>query len=162
MGRVIVLGEVLLVGLRFVFVLLIYIFVWHVLRLMYLELGLAPAQSSRKRPVLVVLDAKNGGAKRGENYPLGENISIGRDNHNDIIINDSHVSARHAVITRQGREWKILDLDSTNGTYVNGLRLTGPHSLRPGDKISIGGVTFKVGWEDASRSPFPYRTGAAR
>ncbi|BCV20973.1 FHA domain-containing protein [Moorella sp. Hama-1] len=155
-------GEILLVGLRFVFVFFIYIFVWHVLKLMYLELGFSPAVRARRRPVLVVLDAKNGGLKRGESYSLGENISIGRDNHNDIIINDSHVSARHAVINQQGGEWQLLDLDSTNGTYLNGQRLTGPHSLRPGDKISIGGVTFKVGWEDASRSPVPYRTGAAR
>ncbi|WP_161952827.1 FHA domain-containing protein [Moorella stamsii] len=159
-------AEILLAGLRFVFVVLIYLFLWHVLRLMYLELGpghtLKRSPAARGRPVLTVLEAKNGNIKRGERYFLGENITIGRDKHNDIVINDIHVSARHAVITRSGEEWQLLDLDSTNGTYVNGQLLTGPQSLRPGDQVRIGGVTFKVGWEDASRRPFPYRTGAAR
>ncbi|WP_406678243.1 FHA domain-containing protein [Moorella sp. ACPs] len=159
-------AEILLAGLRFVFVILIYLFLWHVLRLMYLELGpghyIKRSRGTGGRPVLIVLEAKNGNIKRGERYFLGENITIGRDRHNDIVINDFHVSARHAVITRRGEEWQLLDLDSTNGTYVNGHLLTGPQSLRPGDEVRIGGVTFKVGWEDASRGPFPYRTGAAR
>lgn len=155
--------KLLLAGLRFTFVLLIYLFLWHVLRLMYLELGrqgnLAPA---RNRPVLIALEVKNGGIKRGERYILGENVTIGRDSGNDITINDSHVSTYHAIIKRRGEEWQLHDLGSTNGTFVNDLLLTGPHNLRPGDKVTIGGVTFKVGWEDAWRGYFPYRTGAAR
>lgn len=159
-------ADILLAGLRFVFVVLIYLFLWQALRLMYLEL--APGQArvyphvARSQLVLTVLEAKNGAAKRGERYFIGEKITIGRDTGNDITLNDIHVSSYHAVITRYGENWQLQDLDSTNGTYVNGQLLTGPQSLRPGDQVRIGGVTFKVGWEDASRSPFPYRTGAAR
>lgn len=129
---------------------------------MYLELGKDSSSSGQQRQVLMAVEAKYGGIKRGEKYILGENITIGRDNSNDIIINDSHVSTYHAVIKRKGKEWQIHDLGSTNGTFVNDLLLTGPHCLRSGDKIAIGGVTFKVGWEDAWRGHFPYRTGAAR
>ncbi|WP_258359459.1 FHA domain-containing protein [Moorella sulfitireducens] len=156
--------EFLLAGLRFIFVILIYLFLWHALKLMYLEL--APeykrSRGTTGRPVLTVLETKNPGIKKGERYTLGENITIGRDRQNDIVINDFHISARHAVIVRRGEEWQLLDMNSTNGTYVNGRLLNGPVVLRPGDEVRLGGVTFKVGWEDASRSPFPYRTGATR
>ncbi|MEW8958501.1 FHA domain-containing protein FhaB [Moorella humiferrea] len=153
-------------GLRFIFVLLLYLFIWQALRLMYMELYPASRGKSRQktigRPILTVVETKSPGIKKGEKYFLGENITIGREPGNDIVIEDLHVSTRHALITRRGDEWHLIDLKSTNGTYVNGRFLTGPHILRPGEEIRIGGVTFKVGWEDASRSPFPYRTGAAR
>jgi pSer/pThr/pTyr-binding forkhead associated (FHA) protein len=154
--------ELLLVGLRFVFVFFIYLFLWHILRLMYLELGPGDCRLKRQEPALIAIEAKNGSIKKGERYILGENITIGRDRSNDLCINDSHVSAYHAVITRSGNSWQLCDLGSTNGTFVNGELVTGPHILRPGDKVAIGGVTFKVGWEDASRGHFPYRPGAAR
>ncbi|NLW07497.1 MAG: FHA domain-containing protein [Clostridia bacterium] len=158
----VILLELLLIGLRFVFVLFIYLFLWHILRLMYLELGSGDCRSKGGRLFLTVIKDKNGGLKKGEKYILGENTTIGRDSSNDLCINDSHVSAYHAVITRAGEKWQLRDLGSTNGTFVNKKLLTGPHNLRPGDIVVIGGVTFKVGWEDASRGHFPYRPGAAR
>ncbi|MBC7325450.1 MAG: FHA domain-containing protein, partial [Moorella sp. (in: Bacteria)] len=63
---------------------------------------------------------------------------------------------------RHGDEWQLQDLESTNGTYVNGQLLTGLKTIHPGDQVRIGDVIFKVGWEDASRGSFPYRPGAAR
>ena len=162
----VILVDILLAGLRFVFIVLIYLFLWQALRLMYLEFkpgrGQAYARPAGGRPVLTVLEAPKGAAKRGESHPVGEKITIGRDSGNDIVLNDIHVSAHHAMITRQGGSWQLQDLGSTNGTYVNGRLLTDPQHLWPGDQVRIGDVTFKVGWEDASRGPFPYRADTAR
>jgi len=65
-------------------------------------------------------------------------ISIGRDVSNDFIINDVEVSRRHARLTLQGTQYVLEDLGSTNGTFVNGQRLAGPHILRPGDIVLLG------------------------
>jgi pSer/pThr/pTyr-binding forkhead associated (FHA) protein len=64
--------------------------------------------------------------------------TLGRDLSNDIVINDSEASRRHARIFLQGGNYIIEDLGSTNGTSVNGQRLMGPYVLRPGELIMFG------------------------
>ena len=64
--------------------------------------------------------------------------TMGRDLSNDIVINDSEASRRHARIFLQGGNYIIEDLGSTNGTSVNGQRLMGPYVLRPGELIMFG------------------------
>ncbi len=65
-------------------------------------------------------------------------ITIGRDFSNEIVINDVEVSRRHARLTAQTGGFVLDDMGSTNGTFVNGQRLLGPHLLRPGELISFG------------------------
>jgi pSer/pThr/pTyr-binding forkhead associated (FHA) protein len=73
-------------------------------------------------------------------WPLtGDRLTIGRDASCDIVVIDSIASRHHADLVRQGRNWSIIDADSTNGTSVNGA---GVHqlTLQPGDRIEIGEV----------------------
>lgn len=65
-------------------------------------------------------------------------ISIGRDYSNDFVINDVEISRKHARLTAQGGSYIIEDMGSTNGTFVNGQRLMGPHMMRPGEVIAFG------------------------
>jgi pSer/pThr/pTyr-binding forkhead associated (FHA) protein len=70
---------------------------------------------------------------------------IGRDVTNDIVIGDAEVSRQHARITRTPGGYVLEDLGSTNGTFVNGERLTTPRVLNPGDLIALGetvSITF--------------------
>jgi predicted component of type VI protein secretion system len=66
-------------------------------------------------------------------------IFLGRDFANEIVINDPEVSRRHARLTAQTGGYILEDTGSTNGTFVNGQRLLGPHLLRPGELVSFGG-----------------------
>jgi predicted component of type VI protein secretion system len=79
------------------------------------------------------------GPTPGAVFPLeGDQLTVGRDSTNAVAINDAEVSRRHARLNFQGGKYVIEDLGSTNGTFVNGQRLTGPHVLKPGDVVSFG------------------------
>jgi hypothetical protein len=79
------------------------------------------------------------GPEPGQAFPLDKDaLGLGREPSNDIVINHPQVSRRHARITRQGGFMVIEDLGSTNGTFANGMRLSGPHTLASGDVIGLG------------------------
>ena len=70
---------------------------------------------------------------------------LGRSRDADITIDDANVSRQHAEIRPSGGSWIVNDLGSTNGIKINGRRVTGAQSLRPGDVIELGtsSVTFE-------------------
>lgn len=73
-----------------------------------------------------------------------ESMTIGRDVQNDIVINDAEVSRQHVRFTKLGNGYSIEDLGSTNGAFINSVRLAGQKSLNSGDVISLGEtVTFE-------------------
>jgi hypothetical protein len=107
------------------------------------------------------------GPTPGQAFPLTKNeISIGRDISNDVVISDSEISRKHARLILQSGGYVLEDLGSTNGTFVNGQRLMGPHLLRPGELIMLGenvSLTYEPGFDqDATMvsSPGP-RPGTA-
>jgi|YNPBryantNP2012_1023418.scaffolds.fasta_scaffold02377_8 pSer/pThr/pTyr-binding forkhead associated (FHA) protein len=81
----------------------------------------------------------NQGPKTGETFVLDKDvIALGRAPTNDIVIAEPQVSRQHARIVRQGDVLVLEDLGSTNGTFVNGIRLVSPHVLVGGDVIALG------------------------
>jgi hypothetical protein len=73
-----------------------------------------------------------------------ESYTIGREAGNEIVIEDPQVSRRHAQLTRQGASYLIEDIGSTNGTYVNGKRVTAPVLLSNGDMIGLADTVVLV------------------
>lgn len=65
-------------------------------------------------------------------------LFLGRDPGNDVVINDPEVSRRHARLLKVGDTYSIEDLGSTNGTFIRGMRLAAPVTLRPGEVITLG------------------------
>jgi predicted component of type VI protein secretion system len=79
------------------------------------------------------------GPTPGKTFPLElDVITIGREAGNTIVINDAEVSRKHSQLTLQGGKYVLTDIGSTNGTFVNGQRITGSHVLVPGEVISLG------------------------
>jgi hypothetical protein len=73
-----------------------------------------------------------------QSWPLEtKEITIGRWPDNDIVIADRWVSRHHVRIVHQGLRYLIEDLDSKNGTFVNGQRLSGPQELEDGDRVQV-------------------------
>ncbi len=79
------------------------------------------------------------GPQPNQVYELNKGIiTLGRDITNDIVINDPEVSRHHARLTQTGTGYTLEDLGSTNGTFVNGQRLTGARVLANGDMVGLG------------------------
>jgi len=85
---------------------------------------------------LIVLN----GSLAHQQIPLGERLRLGREVDNDLTLPDLKISRYHALIEYQGQQYQITDLDSSNGTYVNRERITGPTPLKNGDVILVGEI----------------------
>ena len=106
-------------------------------------------------PMLVAIN----GPVRGTLFRLtDEEIAIGRHSSNQLSITDLPVSRRHCVIRRSNDTFSIFDLDSNNGTFVNGVRIS-EHVLADGDDIGVGNSIFKFVAHD---SPERIEIGVAR
>ena len=84
------------------------------------------------------------GPNAGQSFPLGDRVRLGREAGNDIRLADRRVSRHHAILERVGPGYLITDQGSSNGTYVNGVRISQPTALHSGDMITIGDTQFTI------------------
>jgi hypothetical protein len=97
----------------------------------------APSPPVAPPPALASLQLRQGQARPRRAELHRAVTTIGRDRHNHVVVEDTLVSRRHCQIRRQGREFILEDLDSVNGTFLNGQRVT-RERLRSGDVVRIG------------------------
>lgn len=86
------------------------------------------------------------GPKAGLELPLGsEPMTIGRSSESGLVIRDDYTSSHHARLLLRGDTWAIQDLDSTNGTFLGGKRISGaPVPINVGDAVKVGATTFEL------------------
>jgi pSer/pThr/pTyr-binding forkhead associated (FHA) protein len=143
-------GEALLI-LKILFLLLLYLFIWRIVRTASRDLRLpqesfvlSPEQAAElvgaAKPISTGRLVFPDGRKRGLDSRA---LLIGRSGQNDIALTDDFASARHARIEpRRDGVW-VSDAGSTNGTYVNGSKLSKPQRLKPGDVIRVGSTDLR-------------------
>jgi pSer/pThr/pTyr-binding forkhead associated (FHA) protein len=138
------------------FLILLWMFVVAALRIVRSDLGAASglraslplprrafrsAQRSRTARQLVV----TGGALAGTRISLdGRPILIGRADDSTLVLDDDYASTRHARLGFQGNDWFLEDLGSTNGTYLDRAKVTGPTRVPPGVPIRIGKTVIEL------------------
>ncbi len=101
----------------------------------------APRVSHGPASVLVITS----GGKAGLEIPLGtEPLMIGRASDAGLQIRDDYTSTHHARLLLWGADWVIQDLDSTNGTFVDGARIDSPTQVPIGTPVKVGATTFEL------------------
>lgn len=130
--------------LRICFVALIYIFFLVIARALWRDLRASVSGAGRALGRLIVVDSPEGRPAASTSIPLDAVNSLGRDVNNSIVIDDTFVSAEHAVLSFRGRAWYVEDRGSTNGTWLNGQRVDGYAALGYGDEVQIGQVRFRL------------------
>lgn len=101
---------------------------------------------------LVVVDAPVPGPKEGDSYPLGKRTTvIGRQETCAFQLVDDAISRKHLQIRYEPGDarYYALDMNSANGTVINGTRIQGDVALNDGDVIRIGGTTIEFTLDDA-------------
>ena len=133
--------DVVLLAGRLLLLALLYLFLFAAVKA---GIGLVAGQRTKGAGTWVVKVVQGPSALMGISVPVSGPIVVGRSPGADIVIGDDFVSAKHTRISPAGDGAVIEDLGSTNGTVLNGQRLTAPQQLRPGDAIDIGSVKLKV------------------
>ena len=136
--------SVVLWVVRLLFLALLYVFLARVIRILLRDLRAAAREPAIRPGRLVVLESPAGEPAVGRSFGLDVITSLGRNVNNAIVIDDPFVSAEHAVLSYRGRNWYLEDLDSTNGSYVNGHPISGLAALGFGDEIQMGQVRLHL------------------
>ena len=98
---------------------------------------------------------------KGRTFPLtGGRCVIGRADSCDISLTDSSVSSEHARLTQDVEGWRVANLLSTNGTFVNGKRISN-EQINHGDRLRLGRVEFVFEWSGSQSGPAS-TTGASK
>jgi len=128
---------------KYLFIFIIYYFMFSIIRLIYLDIKGIKASPLEKDTYLKLINRKDSlPFKIQEVYNLEDSITIGRSNENDVIIKDPYISKKHLSIVKDEEEYYLEDLNSANGTYLNGDRLMDAVKLKNGDRIQFGQIEF--------------------
>ncbi len=129
--------------LRLSFLALLWIALALMARALLRDVRMAARDPAASLGRLVVM-ASAGQPAPGSVYALDAVTTLGRDLGSSVVIDDPYASAQHAVLTFRGRGWYVEDLGSTNGTFVNGSRVSGAASLSYGEEVQIGEVRLRL------------------
>lgn len=149
--------NIVVIALQYSLVALLYYFLYRIIKTAVQELNILTfvgqttlsAKASMEtniavqRPAkLMVVDDKEQLLSQAI-FTITDSLAIGRSQYNNITINDSFVSHEHACVSRSKDSYLLADLNSTNGTLVNGQQIKEETVLKDGDLIQIGAVTLK-------------------
>jgi hypothetical protein len=133
--------------LKYLFVILIYLFIFSVIKMIYLDISdtkkMSKALSDSTCYLKLVNLRSEFSFKIYESYSIGDMTVIGRSRKSDIYIPDPVLSKNHARIFYYEGDYYLQDLESTNGTYLNGKKLSKKAvKIKDSDKITFGVICF--------------------
>lgn len=129
-----------------VFIVILYIIIILALRVMYKDVKAGGRKKVLKSSLgLEVIEAgENSTLKNGAIIPIKGVLTMGRKEDNVIMLDDQYVSGHHAKVYVKNSQYILEDLNSTNGTVVNGTNVKGRLYIQIGDEIKIGSLKFRV------------------
>lgn len=144
------------VALKFGFLAVLYLFVLVIARSAIKDLRrtvspapdatgfhAAPAFEAPRGPDAWLVAERGGGLERDQRFDLIGGLSIGRSKEADVQIDDRYASSIHARVFSREARFYVEDMNSTNGTLLNGATLNGEAELIDGDNVQIGDTVFR-------------------
>lgn len=143
---------VVLTTLKFLFIALLYLFIARAIRVIYLDLvGPRVAKQQRQsRPT----GRKAKGSPRSvrvrepdkpeRSFSLNEELTFGRAEHCDVQLDDTYCSTMHARLFSKDGQWFVEDVGSTNGTYLNRVKVSSPSPIAVGDEVRVGKTIVEI------------------
>lgn len=150
-------SDLVIAAIKIVFLGLLWLFILFVANVVRTDmfgrrvpvssLSAIPADRGRGkgRSKLPTRFAITAGPQQGESVPVEPTINLGRAADSTLLLDDDYASARHAqLVQHDATTWIISDLQSTNGTYVNGKLVTEPVKVTVGDVVRIGKTLMRL------------------
>lgn len=155
-------AEIVVQAFRFGFLILLWLFIYAAFRVVKADLfGSGPVRVSpvqRRGPAAPPKDrgrrkgprpprqlVVTGGSLTGTRITLGTApILVGRADDSTVVLTDDFASSRHARLTNRDGDWYVEDLGSTNGTYLDRAKVSGPTLIPPGAPIRIGKTVLEL------------------
>lgn len=101
----------------------------------------AAARAAKSQPRLKIVEPDD---QRGREYPLDGEVTLGRAAGCQITLDDTYASQIHARVFNRDGQWLVEDLGSTNGTWLNRHKVSGPMVLQRGDRLQIGNTVLEL------------------
>jgi hypothetical protein len=152
--------ESLLTILKLCLLVLLYLFFFRVLRAVWAEIsgprvaepaattvtskrGRRDRRGGKGGPRLLVVEPVE---QKGRSYELADEMTVGRAAGCQVVLDDdNYVSQLHTRIFRRDGQVMVEDLGSTNGTYLNNRKVSGPMVMKPGDRLRVGNTVMVLG-----------------
>lgn len=141
--------------LRIAFTVALYIFLAWALSTMVQDLNQQGTRITNRRMPGITLFVKILQGVESQRYFSEAEVRIGRDTNCDLSMMDETMSAHHARVLHHHGQWWLEDLNSTNGTFLNGEKLGTPAVIITGDEFKCGNTFFRIrvdGDEESSQS----------
>ncbi|MGO1469727.1 MAG: FHA domain-containing protein [Tissierella sp.] len=135
--------NILSVIFKYIFIVIIYMFILSIIRLIYLDIkGISKSRTGEGAYLKLINRKESLPFKIDEHYAIEEGLNLGRKGNNDIVIKDPYVSKSHFRVVKDEEMYFLEDLKSSNGTFLNGQKLLDAVKLSNGDRIRIGNIEF--------------------
>lgn len=135
--------EIISLLFKYIFIIIIYMFIFSIIRLIYLDIKNINYKNLEGEVYLKLINRKDTlPFKIDEYYPVKNILTLGRKKDNDIVIKDLFISKEHFKIVEDEGKYYLEDLNSKNGTQLNGEIIEDTARLNNGDMIRIGNIEF--------------------
>lgn len=133
--------DIILAVLRIIFLGLVYLFVWQVARAIGSHLGISVRRKRKDGSRVLFVRSES---QQGQEFEVRDVLVMGRSDETDVVLDDPYASEFHLRLVASEGGLMLHDLGSTNGTYVNGRRISAPTQLRHGDTIQVGKTVMEI------------------
>lgn len=141
-------NKILSMGFALIFIVILYLIIYYALKIMYKDVKTGGKKKSnptlKKYGIEFYKVGVNTTLEEGAVMLVRGDISVGRNIDSDIVLSERFVSGNHAKFYVKNNTLFVEDLNSTNGTIVNGERIQGSVKLVQDNEIKIGSAIFKV------------------